>query len=58
VNGRQAKGQQEIADKVRADALALNWIRRAPPPKLVDNEGFTTIENKGKKKFRMQTDFL
>lgn len=58
VNGRQAKGQQEIADKVRADALALNWIRRAPPPKLVDDEGFTTIENKGKKKFRMQTDFL
>ena len=58
VNGTEVKGQQDIADKVRADALALNWIRRAPPPKLVSNDGFTTVENKGKKKTRMQTDYL
>ena len=58
VKGREAKGQKEIADKVRADALDLNWIRRAPPPKQVDDQGFTTIENKGAKKKRMQTDYL
>ena len=54
-SGDTEKGQSEIAEKVVADALALNWINPAPPAKLMDTDGFTTVEtDKGKKK-RMQT---
>jgi hypothetical protein len=53
--GDMLDGESEIANKVVADALALNWINAAPPPKLIDDEGFTTPESgKGRKK-RMQT---
>lgn len=57
VNGKQSNGQQGIADKVLADALALNWIRAAPTAKVIDSDGFQTVESKGNKKNRMQTGF-
>ena len=57
VTGVVSEGQQEIADKVLEDALGLNWIRAAPPVKLVDKGGFETVEKKGTRKARMQTGF-
>lgn len=57
VGGVNSKGQQEIAYKVLADALSLNWIRSAPTAKLIDSDGWETVERKGTKQKRMQTGF-
>ncbi len=49
--------RQKIANKVLADALALNWIRAAPKGKVVSKDGFRTVESKQGRKWRMQTSF-
>ena len=54
-NGRAQEGEAEIAKKVVDDAVANNWIRAAPPTKIVDDEGFSTVETKKGKRGRMQT---
>ena len=57
VTGNQGKDQKGIADKVLDDALSLNWIRPAQTAKLIDSDGWTTVETKRTKEKRMQTTF-
>ena len=37
------------------DAVALTWIKAAPPTTLEDEEGFVTPESRKGKRGRMQT---
>lgn len=47
------KGEGEIAQKVVDDAVALNYINKPAPTKLVDKEGFQMAENRKQSKARV-----
>jgi hypothetical protein len=56
-HGTGVEKRKEIAGKILADALALNWIRAATGWTFTDDEGFTKVETKQSRIFRMQTTY-